>query len=212
MFARRATPARTVRRGYTLLEVMLVVMIIGLAGTLLVVGQLHNLRNARLREAARLVQTINQQARNTAILKQMHTQVRYDNEAGTVEVLALNDRRQRAQSQQIALGIEVAGADTLKYDEDESAEERENRLASVSATTLTKRSLPLGVKVTEFDSETDLFENEVYRVDYWPTGYAQGHTVVLEDPKRSEEQGVVRKIRITVENITGDISMEKLDD
>jgi len=199
--------------GYTLLEVLLVVMIIGLAGIFVITVQRQALKNARLREAARVVQVLNQHARNTAILKQSHTQVRYDNVAGEVEVLLLNDQRARGEATQIALGIEVSGADTLKYDEDESASEREARLASTASSTITKRKLPKGVKVTEFESGTDILEqmDEVFRVDYWPTGYCQGHTVTLEDPLRSEE-GIVRKVKISFEDITGDITLEKINE
>jgi len=190
---RTLQPRRTTS-GYTLLEVLLVVMIIGLAGIFVIQVQRQALKNARLREAARVVQVLNHHARNTAILKQSHTQVRYDNVQGLVEVLLLNDQRARSEATQIALGIEVSGADTLKYDEAESALERESRLSATS-------------------SPTDILEqmDEVFRVDYWPTGYCQGHTVVLEDPKRSEE-GIVRKVKIMFEDITGDVSVEKIDD
>lgn len=188
-------------------------MIIGLAGIFVIQVQRQALKNARLREAARVVQVLNQHARNTAILKQSHTQIRYDNVQGIVEVLLLNDQRARSEATQIALGIEVGGTDTLKYDEDESALEREARLSATSSTTITKRKLPTGVKVTEFESGTDILEqmDDVFRVDYWPTGYCQGHTVVLEDPKRSEE-GIVRKVKISFEDITGDVSVEKIDE
>lgn len=188
-------------------------MIIGLAGIFVIQVQRQALKNARLREAARVVQVLNQHARNTAILKQSHTQVRYDNVQGFVEVLLLNDQRARNEATQIALGIEVSGGDTLKYDEDESATEREARLSATASTSITKRNLPKGVKVTEFESGTDILEqmDDVFRVDYWPTGYCQGHSVVLEDPKRSEE-GIVRKVKIMFEDITGDVSLEKIDE
>ena len=200
------------RGGYTLLEVMLVVMIISMSGIFVMGIQRNSMKDARLREASRLVQVLNQHARNTAILKQMHVQVRYDNKQGFIEVVTLN-RSPGAESQQIALGIEVSGVDNLKYDENESAGEREERLSSTGSSTVTKRNLPLGVRITEFESATDLFEQmeEVFRVDYWPTGYAQGHRVVLEDPQRTEA-GVTKKVEITIENITGDVKVERINE
>ena len=200
---------RRASSGFSLLEILLVVVIIGMASIVMAVGFQKGLQHARLREAGNIVKASVIRARNLAIIQQTHTQVRYDTEAGTVEILGLNDRGQRSEFAQLALGIDLGSQDTLMYDDSETAQEREVRLASSAAKTIAKQKMPVGIELTDFSSESDVFEDGVYRVDFWPTGYAQGHVVHVEDPERLDQGDEKARLKIEVENITGEVSVSE---
>lgn len=197
------------RAGFSLLEIMLILVIIAMSAVVMVAAYQTGMQKARFREAGRVVQMMNKRARSLAIVKQVHMQVRYDTDNGVVELLQLSDQRQQNQSAIVALGIDVGSQDSLMYDEDETAQERDERIATAGGTVLYTKDIPVGIQLTEFSSETDVFEEGVYRVDFWPTGYVQGHEIYVEDPERLDEGDKAARMKITIENITGDVSIEE---
>lgn len=186
---------------------MLVILIIGMAGMVAIPAYIHGTRAARLKTSVRAVTELNRYARRMAIIKQKHMAIEYAQEAKEVRVLEYNASRGKSRSRQLTLGLEIRSEDSMMHDEDETAEDRMHRLNN-SHTVTHKRSLGKGIRF-EFDSETDILENQSFIVEYWPTGYVQGHEVTVILPRKDDTDRIETSVAISVEEITGEISMEE---
>ena len=86
----KCRPDRTTRSGFSMIELLLVVVIIMLMATMAVPSFVKSFRGARLRTSARTVVMIHRHARSTAVLQQKHVAVLFDEEQNQLEVVTLS--------------------------------------------------------------------------------------------------------------------------
>jgi type II secretion system protein H len=86
---------RSRRRGFTLIEILIVVIIAGLMAAIAVPGFTRAMKGAQLRSAARTLSMAHKFARNTAVLRQTPMALLVDTEARAIEVLSLHSRNSK---------------------------------------------------------------------------------------------------------------------
>ena len=80
------------RRGFTLIEILIVVVIAGMMAAIAVPGFTRAMKGAELRSAARTLAMAHKFARNTAVLRQTPMALLVDTQARMIEVLSLTSR------------------------------------------------------------------------------------------------------------------------
>lgn len=187
---------RSARRGFTLIEVLIVVVIAGLMAAIAMPGFTRAMKGAQLRSAARTLSMAHKFARNTAVLRQTPMALLVDSEARIIEVLSLNsrhsvaarggfldDRAERATTAETADGQPVPGG-AVEKPQIESEFQR-----------------PYGAEVAleGFDTADGRGAEEVkgvYWVNYQPNGMCDGFRIRLADASG-------QRVTITAEGISG---------
>lgn len=171
------------RSAFTLLEILLVVLVIGIiAGAFLPVA-MDSVEGVRLRAATRDVISLNRYARARAILDQRPVAVLYDRGRGLMELLQLPP-------QDIPLGMMLdTPAARLLEDPDLSTE---------GIQSLRRRQLASFVTVREVNGAER--QDDTWFVIYTPAGMTDPHSIVLEDNRGD-------RMRINVNGMTGDITL-----
>lgn len=174
------------RTGFTLLELLLVVVITLLASALAVPSFVRSIQTANLRTASRMVVTAGKYARSMAVLQQKQMTIFFNSHTGEISIVAL-DR--------------TAGAT-----HDAFLERRPNPVAggeseSYATDVRLVRKLPDGVTISEFSSPTP--DNEldgVYWVNYYPSGVSDKYALRLQDDRRN------RSVRVEIDHLSGSAS------
>lgn len=98
LFERRRLPARTYRlkppvprqRAFTVIEILLVVVVIGIALGIAMPSFVRTIQGHRLRTAARTLVTVARYARSMAILKQSDLAITFNLDTGQVDMTSTN--------------------------------------------------------------------------------------------------------------------------
>ncbi len=85
----RATRRRD-RRGFTLVELLLVLVLLGVVVGISMPYFVHSIRGNRLRVAGRTLVTVARYARSMAVLKQAEVALTFDLDAGKIDVVSSN--------------------------------------------------------------------------------------------------------------------------
>lgn len=169
-------------RGFTLLEILLVVMVIGIAAAAFLPFAVNSVENARTRSAIREVISINRYARTRAILDRRPTSVVYDTERDTLTLLSLPIRREPEAE---TLFGAVATSETSSAPE--------------TTEVIRSRRLPKFVQVRNVEGAES--EQDGYFIIYTENGTTDNHTIELQDPQGNIE-------RIQINGLTGEITLE----
>jgi prepilin-type N-terminal cleavage/methylation domain-containing protein len=169
-------------RGFTLLEILLVVMVIGIAAAAFLPFAVNSVEAARTRSALREVISINRYARSRAILDKRPTSVVYNTEQNTLTLLSLPVRREP--ESETFFGAVVDSEATASPE---------------STEVIRSKSLPKFVQVRNVEGAEK--EQDGYFVIYMENGSTDTHSVELQDP-----QGTIERIQIN--GLTGEISLE----
>lgn len=169
-------------RGFTLLEILLVVMVIGIAAAAFLPFAVNSVENARTRSAIREVISINRYARTRAILDRRPTSVVYDTERDTLTLLSLPIRREPEAE---TLFGAVATSETSSSPE--------------TTEVIRSRTLPKFVQVRNVEGAES--EQDGYFIIYTENGTTDNHTIELQDPQGNIE-------RIQINGLTGEITLE----
>ena len=174
--------------GFTLLEILLVVMVIGIAAAAFLPFAVNSVENARTRSAIREVISINRYARSRAILDKRPTSVVYDTERDTLTLLSLPIRREPEAE---TLFGPVATSETNSSTESTESPE--------TTEVIRTRTLPKFVQVRNVEGAQS--EQDGYFIIYTENGTTDNHTIELQDPQGNIE-------RIQINGLTGEIDLE----
>ncbi len=188
-------PAPGNRRGFTLIEILVVVVIAALVAGIALPGFVRSMRGAQLRTASRTVLMSHKYARSTAVLRQVPMAVLLDSEAHELEIIELKSPPGVAERDKFLDSRENRDVDQALG----TVAEEEEGVAPPTITTEVVRKLGREVKVDQFRSERGGQESRgVYWIMYYPNGMSDGFEVVLSD-------GSDRKVTITSDAISGKV-------
>ncbi len=167
--------------GFTLLEILLVVLVIGIATAAFLPVAMKNVESARTRSAVREIISLNRYARARSILDRKPTAVVYNTGQDKLQLLSLPTQRDTE-------GETLFGTVT----EDDNG-------ASSTMEIIRDRPLPKYVRVTEVTGAEK--EEDGYFVIYEESGITFSHQVIVSAPN-GQKRG------INVNGLTGEISLD----
>lgn len=177
-------PVAPARRGFTLLEIILVVAITLIVSALAVPAFMRSYQTANLRSAARAVVTAGKYARNMAVLQQKQVTVFFNSHTGQIDIVFVEH----------ATGSRV----------DAFLDARRGLGEAESFTTDVQRShqLPEFVQIVEFTAPSrDQEMDGVYWVNYFPSGVSDSYALRISDQQRR------RSVRVEVDHLSGTTAM-----
>lgn len=191
---RPAAPDRG-RAGFTLVEIMLVVVIVGIAATIGLPVFLRSLEGAKLRTSVRTVVMLHRFARSSAVLKQEHIALQFDTATQELEMISAKRRRQ---------GLEGGFIDDAPAREPEETNDKAETLPGEEEVKIEKevvRRLEDGVKIIQFEVQKEGQEHDGrYWVNYFPNGMCDRYALYIED-------GRMNRARIEVDSVSGKIDV-----
>ncbi len=168
------------RRGFTLIEIILVVAISLIAAAVAVPSFMRSYQAANLRTAARTVVTAGKYARNMAVLQQRQMAVFFDTQSGEIRIVAV----ERASP----------GALDNFLDARRDAGRDEQFTAEVRRT----QQLPEQVRIVDFSSPSQRQEVDgVFWVNFFPSGVSDSFSLRISDEQRR------RSVYIEVDHLSG---------
>ncbi len=171
-------------RGFTLLEILLVILVIGIAAAAFFPAALNTADNARTRSALRETIALNRYARSRAMLDQRPVAVIYMTEDHSLHALSLPPNRD-------LLAEEFIGGPTSSIqlpDEEETG--------TSGSIPIRSKTLPDYVRIREVKGARR--EVDSFFVIYETNGTTDSHEVELVDPQGNSH-------RIRVNGLTGEI-------
>lgn len=190
MTVTESTPLARSRFGFTLIEILMVVVIILIASAVAIPSFIGSYRGAKLRTSGRHIVMAGRFARSTAVLNQVQVALLFDAEAGSLEVVSIESADQFNKSEFLS-GREFRMADDVLDDGAQQEKPKESIQSRL------KRDLEEDVKVYSFESEFTEQEIEgIYWVNYYPNGMCDKYAVTLIDDQD-------QTMRIQVDPISG---------
>ncbi len=187
------------RRGFTLIEMLVVVVIAALVAGIALPGFVRSMRGAQLRTASRSVLMAHKYARSTAVLRQVQMGLLIDKVAREIEIIEIKsapraDERDKFLNARQNRDVESAlGTGAPQPSDDEPPP---------TITSEVVRRLGRDVDIEQFQSERGGQEFEgVYWIMYYPNGMSDGFKLVLGDADN-------RKVTITSDAISGKVEAE----
>lgn len=168
------------QKGFTLLEILLVIMVIGIAAAAFLPVALNTAENARTRSALREIIALNRYARSRAILDRTPMAVVYSTETDRLQLLSLPAQRD-------------VEAETF-FDTPRPVAESPGEVTLIRI-----RPLPPFVRIRSVDGAGQ--EADGYFVVYQENGSCESHVVEVSTPDGGLEH-------IRVNGITGEISLD----
>lgn len=189
---------RSRRAGFTLMEMLLVVVIIGVATAVVIPSFSASFRGARLKSAARTVAMASRFARSTAVLHQKDVALIFYPERNELEMVSIqqgagaSDREQFLDSRDDRA---VAGL----LDEDEEPFNPELPLPSIESELV--RQLPDGIGILDVEVNGEVFDIEgSYLVNFYANGMSDEFVLRLVDDTE-------RQAEVSIDPLSGRVSI-----
>jgi type II secretion system protein H len=183
-------------RGFTLVEILIVVIITGMIAAVAMPGFSRAMKGAHLRTGARTLAMAHKFARNMAVLRQTPMALLVDSVGGQVEVVSFSSRGSVQMSGGFLDDREARGPESDSASED-AAPPAPAAPPPIESEFI--RSLGKDVKVEAFEHAAGGEVEEIkgiYMVNYHPNGMCDGFRVRLVDANG-------QKVTITAEGISG---------
>ncbi len=185
------------RRGFTMIEILVVVVIAGIIAGIAMPGFVRATRGAQLRTASRTVLMAHKYARSTAVLRQTQMALLIDSVGKEIEIVSLTGGPNSLASRGAFLDSRASRAAQNVLDDDSGSSGPAPAIASELV-----RRFGKDVKVEAFSSERGDQELEGYFwVNYYPNGMSDGFELTMAD-----ESG--KRAVITTEGISGSAEVE----
>jgi prepilin-type N-terminal cleavage/methylation domain-containing protein len=189
-------PSRVSRRGFTLIEILVVIVIMALAAGIALPGFVRGMKGAQLRTASRTVIMAHKYARSTSVLRQVPMALLLDREASELEIIEMK-APPGAEARDKFLDSRQTRASDAVLGTEAPVEE-----AAPTITTELVRKLGREVKIESFISELGGQEfRGVYWIMYHPNGMSDGFELVLSDKSS-------RKVTIISDAISGKVEVD----
>ena len=187
--------ARTIcRRGFTLLEVLLVVAIILIAAGLAIPSFIRSYRGAKLRTSARAVVMSHRYARAMAVLKQTDVAILYDAKKGSIEIISVGGAKQDDRAKFLEARDNLTGV--------AAADQQAAPAPAGPVVSELVRLLADGVSIVSFESDQAKQEKDgIYWVRYFKNGMCDKYTLRLKDE-------FDKSTEITVDPLSGKAKVE----
>ena len=186
------------RGGFTLLEVLLVVVIVGVAAAVAMPMFARSFRGAKLRNSVRLVLTVHRHAQTKAVLGQRYTAVLFDTRKGTLEMV---DQGQAGQKKDMFFGtVGTASGDSAAQMGAVTTGAEAPAGETPELKPVLERRLEEGVKMVSFRGGRDI--DDIHYVSYYPNGMCEAYQLELGD-----DEG--RTARIRVDAVTGKAKVDR---
>ena len=171
------------RDGFTLIELILVVLIVGLTAAFAIPNFVRSYQGAKLRTSARSVVMAHRFARSVAVLQQKNVAIYFYTEKNKIEVVSLAPEG----GPQDISGLPGGEAESFQV------------------TIELERILEDGVRILEFEIDKDgQMEKEAYWANYYPNGMSDKYAVRLAD-------NLDKTLFIEVDALSGKAVVEGLD-
>lgn len=176
-------PAPPRRAGFTLVEILLVVVIVGISSAVAFPLFARSIRGARLRLSGRTVVMMHRNAQSRAVLGSCYAALFFDDRKNTIELFTQAD----------SAANKDAFFDTLGGPAPSSADASADAPSATPQTQLL-RPLEDTVRIDSFSGGDDI--DGIHVVQYYPSGMCQKYSLVLAD-----DEG--RRLSIEVDPVTG---------
>ena len=189
------------RQGFTIIEVMVVVIIVAIASAVAIPSFVKSFRGAKLKVGARTVNMASRLARSTAVLQNQHMALLFFPDASEIEMVHVKMPNRRGQQSQFLNNRDQRRLEGMLDSDEEEAESTTGEEA-VSIAVELARKLPEGVRISNIETaeESAKFEDAAW-VNFYPNGMSDAFKVTLIDEDNKEAE-------VSVDPISGRVSID----